>query len=75
MERRTKKDGAFARGNSESLRAIAGIGYETAEERRLSLERGEPNRLSRQRPARFWQAVAALPLIVNLLLWYVVIVG
>jgi serine/threonine protein kinase len=57
--------------------------YETAEEFLLALERGEANRLGRQRPAplaerdpaQFWQAVAIVSLIVNLLLLYVVIVG
>lgn len=57
--------------------------YETAEEFLLALERGEANRLGRQRPAPlaerdpalFWQAVATISLIVNLLLLYVVIVG
>jgi protein phosphatase len=57
--------------------------FETAEEFLLELERGETARLGRPRakplaerdPAAFWQALAIISFILNLLLIYVLVVG
>lgn len=57
--------------------------FETAEEFLVALERGEASRLSRPRPApiaerdpvRFWQGVALVAAIVNLLLVYLLLAG
>jgi serine/threonine protein kinase len=57
--------------------------FETAEEFLVALERGEAGRLSRPRPtpaverdpARFWQGVALVALVFNLLLAYLLVAG
>jgi protein phosphatase len=57
--------------------------FETAEEFLLALERGESSRLARPRPtplaardpARFWQTVALVAVVFNLLLLYLLVVG
>lgn len=57
--------------------------FETAEEFLLALERGEANRLNRPRPkslserdpVRFWQAVALVATVFNLLLLYLLLAG
>ena len=57
--------------------------FETAEEFLVALERGEATRLSRPRPTpvmerdplRFWQAVAFVSLVFNLLLVYLLLAG
>jgi protein phosphatase len=57
--------------------------FETAEEFLLALQRGEAARLSRRRPVpalerdplRFWQAVAFISIMFNLLLVYLLVAG
>lgn len=57
--------------------------FETAEEFRITLERGEANRLLRPRPTpvaerdpvRFWQGIALMAIVLNLLLAYLLLAG
>lgn len=61
----------------------AGDRFETAEEFLLALERGESSRLARPRPLplatrdplRFWQAIALVAIVFNLLFLYLLLAG